>query len=83
MSNKRSIERLTKVELKEAANELKATKDEEKKPFSKKEYDKEYSKKKATIKIYKEYHEKADKEAKKRFMSISKYIEYLINEDTK
>lgn len=80
---KKASEGLTDKEIKKAADELQPVPVEEKKPFDKSEYEKAYNKKKTTIKIYNEFHTKAIVEAKKRFMSISKYIEYLINEDTK
>ncbi len=74
--------RKTGKQLKEAAKEL-TPPVEEKKPFDKKEYDKKYSKKKVTVKLNKASHTKAVEQSKKRFMTISKYLEYLINEDGK
>ena len=71
-------------EVKEAAKEMTATPvTEEKKPFNKKEYDKQYSKQKVTVKLNKPAHLKAVEQSKKRFMTISKYLEFLINEDGK
>lgn len=52
------------------------------KDFDKKKYDKEYSSKKATIKINKDFHKMAKVQSAKRFMTVSKYIEHLIDKDS-
>ena len=69
---KKALEELTPTSLRES-----------KKQLAKKEYDKEYHSKQANVKISKEFHQKAKQQAKKRFMSLKGYFEYLVNEDSK
>ena len=65
-----------------ALNELTPTTKKENE-LRKKEYDKEYHSKQANVKISKEFHQIAKQQAKKRFMSLKGYFEYLVNEDSK
>ena len=71
----------SKEVVKEAANIL--TNKEEKKPLTKKEYNKEYAAKQTNIKISKEVHLIAKENAKKQDRNMKSYIEHLIKQDAK
>lgn len=78
--NEKAVEKAVEILGNENEKSMETLKERER---QKKEYNRKYAKKTATLKVDKEYHEKAKSNAKKRFMPLKSYIEYLINEDSK
>jgi predicted HicB family RNase H-like nuclease len=79
-TNEKAVEKAVEILGNENEKSVETLKERERKKM---EYNKNYAKKTATLKVDKEYHEKAKSNAKKRFMPLKSYIEYLINEDSK
>ena len=65
--------------IKEAAKVL--TSDEDKKPLTRKEYNKKYASQQSTIKVSKEVYQIAKENAKKQDRNMKSYIEHLIKKD--